>query len=156
MYDLVFVLLTHDDSYYKNNSVFEHSKLDLLTWAMCLSLYDADIIVTDAAKVLPHHRKSIITVYARLNAEVEEYMNYHPVTFSGANPTQIDELYIGSKRKYNRGAYRKFQRNGKWIFGIWEQHTGKVFACVVPDRSHTTLQRIIEVKLYTYNIPLIA
>ena len=62
-------------------------------------------------------------------------MILNPIRFSGDYPIQIDELYIGSKRKYNRGAYRKFQRNGKWIFGMWEKYSGLVFACVVPDRS---------------------
>ena len=54
---------------------------------------------------------------------------------------EIDESAFNKKAKHGRGSSRR--RSTRWVFGIVERGTNKVFMCTVSDRSRLTLEPII-------------
>ena len=59
--------------------------------------------------------------------------------FNGDFVVEIDESAFNRKTKHGRGR----RSRTRWVFGIVERGTNKVFMCAVSDRSRNTLEPII-------------
>ena len=87
-------------------------------------------------------RKNVAKWFKKFRIACGVHMQRNITTMGGLNSiVEIDESLFQKKRKYNRGRGRT---NGKWVFGIIERHTGKIFFVVVPDRKRATLRQIIK------------
>jgi transposase-like protein len=131
----------------KVGTVMANSKLPLSSWMAAAACYDTDATVSQAAALCGCTRQSTHNMFRCFDGVVAQRLADDPILFDGWHPVEFDEGYAVSKRKYNRGTLRPYQRSGRWLFGMAERWTGRVAVVVVPDRKLTTLRPIIEERI---------
>ncbi len=77
--------------------------------------------------------------YEQLTNHYGNFVMNKPLKLEGI--VQLDETWIGSKRKHNVG--RCSDSSGKWVFGMLSVTTGTFIAYIVPNRNSSTLINLI-------------
>ncbi len=127
----------------RTDSIFSKSKLPLSSLVVLVYCFANNFSITDARKLLNNlvSERSIIQWYTYLREICSQALLNNPVQLgSNGSIVQIDEALIGSKRKYNRGAYRGIHQ---WIFGLIDVTSKQCVLQLVGDRKATTLVPII-------------
>ncbi len=128
----------------RQDSLFSKSKLKLQHLVVILYAFSNGISVTQAKKLLKEavSEHSIIQWYSYLREICSISLLYTPIRL-GANGSvvQIDEAFIGSKRKYGRGYHRGITES---IFGMIDVTTKQSVLRLVPNIKTETLVPIIK------------
>ena len=135
--------------------IFQSSNIPLSTWLKVIYYFASDLQLYQIQNLIPElSQKTLIMMTRKLRQrcanEVEKMRN--SLAFGGdvelVSNVEIDESAFGKKRKNNKG--KKYQK--KWVFGITERNTNKVFFEVVDDRKKTTLLPIIRKYVSTHAV----
>ncbi len=128
----------------RQDSMFSKSKLKLQHLLVLLYSFSSGFSVTQAKKLLKEgvSQHSIIQWYTYLREICSLSLLYTPIRL-GANGSvvQIDEAFIGSKRKNSRGYYRGIK---ECIFGMIDVTTKQSVLRLVPNTKSKTLVPIIK------------
>ena len=128
----------------RTGSFFGKSKLKLHVLFTLLFCFIRKISVAQTLCLLDGEigEKSVIQWFAYYREICSLYLHQQPPLNFGNNVSvvEMDEAYIGHKRKYHRGAFRGHQY---CLFGIIDSETKKCIVEIVPNRQRDTLLPII-------------
>ncbi len=127
----------------RQHSIFSKSKLKLQHLIVLLYSFSNNFSVTQAKKLLTNcvSEKSIIQWYTYLREICSQSLLETPIVLGeNRSVVQIDEAFIGAKRKYNRGYHGG---NTQCIFGMLDTSTKQCVLSIVPNQRAETLLPII-------------
>ncbi len=128
----------------RKDSIFSKSKLKLQHLVVLLYAFSSGFSVTQAKKLLNKavSEKSIIQWYTYLREICSLSLLYAHIRLGAdGSVVQIDEAFIGSKRKYSRGYDRGIS---ECIFGMLDVTTKQAVLRLVPNIKTETLVPIIK------------
>ncbi len=128
----------------RQDSMFSKSKLKLQHLIVLLFAFSSGFSVTQAKKLLNEgvSQHSIIQWYTYLREICSLSLLYTDIQLGGnGSVVQIDEAFIGSKRKYSRGYARGIK---ECIFGMIDVTTKESVLRLVPNIKTETLVPIIK------------
>ncbi len=128
----------------RQGSIFSKSKLKLQHLVVLLYSFSSGFSVTQAKKILKCavSEHSIIQWHTYLREICSLSLIYTPIKLGGnRSVVQIDEAFIGSKRKYSRGYHRGI---AECIFGMIDVTTKQAVLRLVPNIKTETLLPIIK------------
>ncbi len=127
----------------RRDSIFSKSKLTLKNLLLLVYLFATGLSVTDARKLLKDavSERTIIQWFSYLREICSLVLLNTPIKLGrNGSVIQIDEAYIGAKRKYNRGYKRGIDQA---IFGMLDVTTKKCVLRLVQNTKRETLVPII-------------
>lgn len=108
-----------------------------------LQCYFDGTLVTEAMVICQVARRHAVRWY-KIMRSLTYTIGWHDFEPLGGprHVVQVDESFL-FRAKYNVGRVLATQRNEMWTFGGIDVVTGKRFALLVPDRTHTTLTSVM-------------
>ncbi len=127
----------------REGSIFSRSRLPLKTLLVIIYCFSNGVSFTETRKLLVNavNKNTIVQWFAYLREICSQWLLANRIILgSNGAVVQMDEALVGSKRKYNRGAFRG---NHNWVFGMLDTNTENCILRIVPNRKSTTLMPII-------------
>ncbi len=131
----------------KTDTIMHDSKLPVSSWCIAIYLYNTNLKGMSAMKL--HRELGISYDHAwHMAHRIRKAMETPDQTFSG--PVEVDETYVGGKRKNMSNAKRKELEGrgpvGKTaVVGMKDRETGQVTAEVVESTDRNTLEGFVAV-----------
>jgi transposase len=123
-------------------TIFHKSPTPLTTWFYAIYLM-AQTRCGISAKQIQRETGVTYKCAWRMFKQIRSMLAEDTGNLGGKSGVEIDETYMGGRRRGTRGRSDATDKVKTPVFGIVERK-GKVFACVTPDTKKTTLMPIIK------------